>query len=153
MAIFNLIFNFAEAVARQPLFYTLWARGTSTLLFNALSNGSSEKKILQCSEAVDPDFGFSTLSEQYNFSQKNYFWAFLHFFWEICVMHYGSNQTIDLESNTWQDYAKNIEMSQKMAILNIKSKNFTKAKLTVFNSHLLELVCFMISCVLRGDLI
>ena len=40
-----------------------------------------------------------------------------------------------------------------MAILTKESKFFIKAKLTVSKRYLLGLVCFMISCILRGDLI
>ena len=56
-------------------------------------------------------------------------------------------------SNAWRKSPKKRRNSLKMAVLTKKTKIFIKARLTVSKSYLLGLVCFMIFCILRGDLI
>ena len=41
------------------------------------------------------------------FSQNNHFLGISPFFREICVMHYGSIRTLDLESDAWRESPKN----------------------------------------------
>ena len=81
------------------------------------------------------------------------FFGHFSIFWEICVMHYGRNQTLERGRTRDTNLPKKRRNAQKMVILTKESKNFIKAKLTVSKSYLLGLVCFMIFCILRGDLI
>ena len=64
-------------------------------------------------------------------------------------MHYGRNRTLERGRTRDTNLPKKRRNAQKMVILTKESKNFIKAKLTVFKSYLLGLVCFMISCILR----
>merc|ERR1712026_418230 len=70
-----------------------------------------------------------------------------------CVMHYGRNRTLERGRMRDTNLPKKRRNAQKMVILTKESKNFIKAKLTVSKSYPLGLVCFMIFCILRCDLI
>ena len=81
-----------------------------------------------------------------------FFWVFLLFLGDSCHA-FCPVQVFDCGRNAWRKSPKKWRNAQKMVILTKESKNFIKAKLTVSKSYLLGLVCFMIFCILRGDLI
>ena len=80
------------------------------------------------------------------------FWAFLLFLGDLrhALRPQSNTQT---GQNARHKSPKKKEKCQKMVLLTKELKNFIKAKLTVSKSYLLGLVCFMIFCILRGDLI
>ena len=67
-------------------------------------------------------------------------------------MHYGRNRTRE-RGRTRDTNIPKKRIAQKVIILTKELKDFIKAKLTVSKSYLLGLVCFMIFCILGGDLI
>ena len=64
-------------------------------------------------------------------------------------MLYGRNRTRDPGRNAWRESPQKKRNALKTAILTKKSKIFIKATLKVSKSYLLELLGFMIFCILR----
>ena len=90
--------------------------------------------------------------------KKALFWTFLLFFGDL---RHKSRPKIEFGDQSpsavfgrdlWRKSPKKSRKVQKRALLTKKSKKFIKAKLTVFESCLLDVLGFLIFWILRGDL-
>ena len=85
----------------------------------------------------------------FDFLVKIVIFGQISIFWEVCVMHYGRNRTLDWGKTRDMNLPKKRRNALKMVILTKKSKLFIKTKLTVSKSCLLGPVYFMIYCILE----
>ena len=101
----------------------------------------------------DPRRQFFFCIKFWFFRQNNHFLGISPFFGRFASCITAAIEHLNGAERVTRISQKKRRNAQKMVILTKESKNFIKAKLTVSKSYLLGLVCFMIFCILRGDLI